>query len=159
MCQRERCQVNPVMGKPSPGTGMRRGWSTTARWCCGRSTTSGGKRCSAPMINPFPLDRPRRGGRSRALHNPLDPWLREQEGRYRSAVAQRPPRAIPDEMFDLLFAALSSHRDRVLVAFWISTGARASELLAARQGDADPGQQRQHCLSDPVYGGAVAGVP
>lgn len=80
---------------------------------------------SAPMINPFPLDRPRRGGRSRALHNPLDPWLWEQEGRYRSAVAQRPLRAIPDEMFELLFAALSSHRDRVLVAFWISTGARA----------------------------------
>ena len=44
-------------------------------------------------------------------------------------------------MFELLFAALSSHRDRALVAFWISTGARASELLGARQGDADPGQQ------------------
>ncbi|MPY81305.1 MAG: tyrosine-type recombinase/integrase, partial [Actinophytocola sp.] len=40
-----------------------------------------------------------------------------------------------------LFARLSSLRDRALVAFWISTGARASELLGARQGDADPGQQ------------------
>jgi site-specific recombinase XerD len=56
-------------------------------------------------------------------------------------VAQRPPRAIPDEMFELLFAALPSHRDRALVAFWISTGARASELPGACQGDADPGQQ------------------
>jgi integrase len=28
-----------------------------------------------------------------------------------------------------------------LVAFWVSTGARASELLGAMQGDADPGQQ------------------
>ena len=44
-------------------------------------------------------------------------------------------------MFERLFAALSSHRDRALVAFWISTGARASELLGACQGDADPGQQ------------------
>ncbi len=26
----------------------------------------------------------------------------------------------------VLFAALPSHRDRALVAFWISTGARAS---------------------------------
>ena len=27
------------------------------------------------------------------------------------------------------------------MAFWVSTGARASELLGAAQGDADPGQQ------------------
>ena len=93
------------------------------------------------MVNPFPLDRSRRGGRSHAHHNPLDPWPREREGRYRSPVAQRPPRGIPDEMFELLFAALGSHRDRALVAFWISTGARACELLGACQGDADPGQQ------------------
>ena len=56
-------------------------------------------------------------------------------------VAQRPPRGIPDEKFEQLFAALASHRDRALVAFWISTGARACELLGACQGDADPGQQ------------------
>jgi len=27
------------------------------------------------------------------------------------------------------------------VAFWVSTGARAAELLGARRADADPGQQ------------------
>ena len=36
---------------------------------------------------------------------------------------------------------LSSHRDRALVAFWISTGARASELLGAAVRDAGPGEQ------------------
>ena len=36
---------------------------------------------------------------------------------------------------------LGSHRDRALVAFWVSTGARAAELLGATAGDADPGQQ------------------
>ena len=36
---------------------------------------------------------------------------------------------------------MGSHRDRALVAFWVSTGARAAELLGARRGDADPGQQ------------------
>jgi site-specific recombinase XerD len=71
----------------------------------------------------------------------MDRWPREKQGRYRSTVAQVPPRAIPDEMFGRLFAALSSHRDRALVAFWISTGARASELLGACQGDVDPGGQ------------------
>ena len=32
-------------------------------------------------------------------------------------------------MFNELFAELGSHRDRALVAFWVSTGARAAELL------------------------------
>ena len=40
-----------------------------------------------------------------------------------------------------MFARLGSHRDRALVAFWVSTGARASELLGATAGDVDPGQQ------------------
>jgi site-specific recombinase XerD len=37
-----------------------------------------------------------------------------------------------------LFAALTSHRDRALVAFYISTGARASELLAVTRGLVSP---------------------
>src|SRR6266498_3084217 len=40
-----------------------------------------------------------------------------------------------------LFARLGSHRDRALVAFYVSTGARASELLSALQGGVDPGRQ------------------
>jgi integrase len=47
----------------------------------------------------------------------------------------------PDEAFNELFAALPSNRDRALVAFWISTGVRAAELLGVRQRDLDPGQQ------------------
>ena len=45
------------------------------------------------------------------------------------------PKAIPDDWFSRLFAALPSNRDRAMVAFWISTGARASELLGMRQCD------------------------
>ena len=41
------------------------------------------------------------------------------------------PRSIPDEEFNEIFARLPSHRDRALVAFYVSTGARASELLSA----------------------------
>ena len=44
-------------------------------------------------------------------------------------------------MFNELFARLPSNRDRALVAFWVSTGARASELLTATCSGADPGQQ------------------
>jgi len=48
---------------------------------------------------------------------------------------------VPDEEFNEIFARLPSHRDRALVAFYVSTGARASELLSATQGGADPGRQ------------------
>ena len=69
------------------------------------------------------------------------PWRPERVGRYRPRVPRRIPRAIPDERFNKLFAALSSNRDRALVAFWISSGVRASELLGVRSCDVDPGQQ------------------
>jgi site-specific recombinase XerD len=96
---------------------------------------------SGPILNPFPLDMSRRSGRANAHHNPMEDWRHERVGRYRPRVRQRTPRAIPDDRFNMLFAALPSDRDRALVAFWISTGARASELLGVRQCDVDPGQQ------------------
>ncbi|MDQ2845236.1 MAG: tyrosine-type recombinase/integrase [Actinomycetota bacterium] len=96
---------------------------------------------SGPMVNPFPLSRTRRGGRANAHHNPMEPFANERGGRYRPRLVQRIPRQIPDARFDELFAALGSHRDRALVALWISTGARASELLGVSCGDVDPGQQ------------------
>jgi integrase len=96
---------------------------------------------SGPMVNPFPLSRSRSGGRANAHHNPMEAFRAERAGRYRPKVPVRAPRQIPDGRFDELFAALGSHRDRALVAFWVSTGARASELLGARCGDVDPGAQ------------------
>jgi site-specific recombinase XerD len=48
---------------------------------------------------------------------------------------------VPDEEFNEIFARLPSHRDRALVAFYVSTGARASELLSVTQGGVDPGRQ------------------
>jgi integrase len=96
---------------------------------------------TGPMVNPFPLSRERRGGRPNAHHNPMEPFRNQRVGLYRPRVATRLPRCIPDEMFNRVFAELGSHRDRALVAMWVSTGARASELLGARCGDVDPGQQ------------------
>src|ERR1019366_3016208 len=88
----------------------------------------------------FPMARGRRG-RANAHHNPMQPFAGERGGRYRPKMARRVPRQIPEEKFGQLFAGLGSHRDRALVAFWVSTGARASELLGATAADADPGQQ------------------
>ncbi len=96
---------------------------------------------SGPIVNPFPLARDRRGGRANAHHNPMEPYRNERAGLYRPRAAKRAPRQIPDARFDELFARLPSHRDRALVAFWVSAAARASELLGARCAGADPGQQ------------------
>lgn len=94
-----------------------------------------------PIVNPFPLDRSRRAGRAHAHHNPMEPYRNERTGLYRPNVPSRIPRAVGDDEFNEIFARLPSHRDRALVAFYVSTGARASELLSATQGGADPGRQ------------------
>jgi site-specific recombinase XerD len=95
-----------------------------------------------PIVNPFPLDRSRRrGGRAHAHHNPMEPYRNQRSGLYRPNVPSRIPRAVADEEFNEIFAKLPSHRDRALVAFYVSTGARASELLSATQGGVDPGRQ------------------
>ncbi|WP_261562504.1 MULTISPECIES: tyrosine-type recombinase/integrase [Frankia] len=132
---------NPVTGRPAPGakyaartvahseTVLRAFYDCHRRWGSG------------PAVNPFPLVRQREEGRAHAHHNPLEPFRNTRVGLYRPTVPKRVPRAIPDERFNELFAALLSHRDRALVAFYVSTGARASELLGTTQADADPGQQ------------------
>jgi site-specific recombinase XerD len=94
---------------------------------------------SGPIVNPFPLDRSRRE-RAHGHHNPMAPFARTRVALYRPKVPARIARSIPDEQFDELFARLSSHRDRALVAFYVSTGARASELLTVTQGGVDPGR-------------------
>ncbi|MDX2565215.1 site-specific integrase [Streptomyces sp. TX20-6-3] len=96
---------------------------------------------TGPVLNPFPLDRSRRGRRAHAHRNPMEPHRNERVGLYRPRLPQRVPRSVPDDEFNEIFARLPSHRDRALVAFYVSTGARASELLTAWQGGADPGRQ------------------
>jgi hypothetical protein len=76
-----------------------------------------------------------------AHHNPMKPYRGGRSGRYRPRLARRAPHHIPEEKFNQLFTALGSHRDRALVAFWLSTGALASELLGATGRDAGPRQQ------------------
>ena len=63
-----------------------------------------------------------------------EPHRGERSGLYRPRLARHAPHHIPEEKFNELFAALGSHRDRALVAFWVSTGARASSCSACRAG-------------------------
>jgi integrase len=131
---------NPVTGKAPPGPGYAPSTvahcETVARAFYEFHVQAG----TGPMVNPFPLARGR-AGRPHAHRSPLEPFRTERAGLYRPRVTRRRPRQIPDEKFSELFAALGSHRDRALVAFWVSAGVRASELLGATAGDADAGQQ------------------
>ena len=133
--------ANPVTGKRSPGSKYASATlahsETVLRTFYDFHLEAG----SGPIMNPFPLVRERAASRAHAHHNPMEPFAGERSGRYRPRVAQRVPRRIPDERFNQVFAQLRSDRDRALVAFWVSTGARAAELLGARGGDVDPGQQ------------------
>ena len=134
---------NPVTGKPSPG---RRYAAATAAHCESVLRQFYDFHLQAgtgPMVNPFLLARAGRatGRGANAHHNPMDRHRNQRAGQLRPRLPQRVPRSIPDEKFNELFALLPSLRDRALVAFWVSTGARASELLGVRQGDVDPGQQ------------------
>ena len=133
------CRWLMVAGKPGSGGGYAPATAahceTVLRHFYGFHLEAG----TGPMVNPFPLARGR--GRPGAHHNPMDPFPRGRAGLFRPRLPQRAPRCIADGQFSELFARLGSHRDRALVAFWVSTGARASELLGATAGDVDPGQQ------------------
>ena len=137
----ERGTPNPVTGKPGPGRkyapSTRAHSESVLRHFYDFHLEAG----TGPMVNPFPLARGRHRGRAGAHHNPMNPHPNAQSGLFRPRLAQRIPRGIPDEQFNRLFAQLVSHRDRALVALWVSTGARASELLSAMRADADPGRQ------------------
>lgn len=161
---RDFCRWLLVAGKPRRPHWRRHGEAETTVWASGAGSPTAATPYAAsvrahsetvlrgfydfrrdagtgPILNPFPLDRSRRGRRAHAHHNPMEPYRNQRAGLYRPTVPARIPRSIPDEVFNELFARLPSHRDRALVAFYVSTGARASELLSATQGGVDPGRQ------------------
>lgn len=93
-----------------------------------------------PLVNPVPAQRGARSGRVNAHHNPMEDFVLRRRATYRQRVPKPVWRAIPDDAADSLFGVLRSNRDRALVSFWLSSGVRASELLALRHGDIDVGR-------------------
>jgi integrase len=155
---RDFCRWLQVAGQPTRGHRRRARDSGPLLWTAGGTPFSASVRAhsetvlrsfydfhcdlgTGPIVNPFPLDRSRRGRRAHAHRNPMDPPRNERSGLYRPRIAVRVPRSVPDDEFNEIFARLTSHRDRALVAFYVSTGARASELLSVVQGGVDPGRQ------------------
>lgn len=95
-----------------------------------------------PLVNPVPTAEHRQGRRVQAHRNPMDPFRPGRRAPLRQKQPALVPRSLSDERFDALFAAMVCDRDRALLAFYVSTGARASELLGVNLDMVDPGTQR-----------------
>jgi len=95
-----------------------------------------------PVVNPVPEAVGRGGQRPTAHASPMTPPERHRRAPLRQKTPARLPRSLPDHLFDALFAAMGCDRDRALLAFYISTGARASELLGVSLDRVDVGEQR-----------------
>jgi len=104
------------------------------------------------LVNPFPRTTPN----PNAHHNPLEPFKTSGRDRYRQKTPRRTPRAIPDAKFEALFRALRSNRDRALITFYVTSGARANEILGLRAGDVDWGDS---LITIYAKGGAFRQVP
>jgi integrase/recombinase XerD len=95
-------------------------------------------RGDGPVMNPVP----RPPGRRHAHHNPLEEFRVYRRAPYRQrCVDVGPGKALTDDFTDRLFAQLVSNRDRALVALYLASGVRASELLGMTGADVDWGGQ------------------
>jgi len=74
----------------------------------------------------------------------------------RQKTPKASPRSIPDAAYDELFVSLRNDRDRAMVALYVSTGARAEELLGLTGADLDFGNNR---ITVTRKGGAVQVLP
>jgi len=94
---------------------------------------------AGPVLNPVPVSAERR--RALSHRSPLEPAPVVRRARLRQKVPAQAPRAIPDHRWDEVFAEMSCDRDRALLEFYVSSGARAGELLGIGLEDIDwPGQ-------------------
>ncbi|WP_406136830.1 tyrosine-type recombinase/integrase [Streptomyces sp. NBC_01089] len=94
-----------------------------------------------PLVSPVP-PQSRDGRRLEAHHNPLEPFRLHRRGAYRQKQVDREPRAVPDDVVEDLFTSLGCHRDRALFSMFLSSGARAAEMLGMTIGVVHPGEGR-----------------
>jgi len=100
---------------------------------------------AGPVVNPVPDTV---GRRAKLAHrSPMEglPGFRRAPLRQRGSVVA--PRSIPDAMVEDLVGVLRSSRDRALITLFLSTGARASELLGVRGDQVDWARQRVWVVS------------
>jgi integrase len=151
--QRERRQpgsaragsVNLKTGKPSLRAGYAPATINHALTVVHGFYSFHGRFRDGPVVNPVPVSAQRR--QVLAHRSPLEPVPVVRRARLRQRVPQQAPRSIPDALWDELLAAMGSDRDRALLEFYVSSGARASELLGVTLEDVDWGGQLIYVVS------------
>ena len=134
--------VNPVTGKTTPGENYAARTRRHARAVIRSFYEYHREMHGRPLVNPFPQARGAEDGQLNAHHNPMQPFRRpSRRAQYQPKEPKPAPRSIPDQAFNDLFAGLACNRDRALISFYISTGARACELLGVPQGLVAPEEQ------------------
>jgi site-specific recombinase XerD len=134
--------VNPVTRKATPGENYAARTRRHARAVVRSFYEYHREMHGRPLVNPFPHVKGEQEGRLNAHHNPMQPFRQpSRRAQYQPKEPRPTPRSIPDQAFNDLFAGLTCNRDRALIAFYISTGARASELLGVSQGLVAPQEQ------------------
>lgn len=99
-----------------------------------------GRTGAGPAVNPVPGGGP--GDRQSAHRSPIAERKPARRSGYRQKMPALIPRAIADDLYLEVFGALTSDRDRAIVALLVSSGARANELLGMDVTDVDWGGQR-----------------
>jgi integrase len=127
--------VNLRTGKPTLASGYARRTINHALSAVSGFYEYHGHLGRGPVINPVPASAQRR--RALAHRSPLENAPVVGRARLRQKVVDRPPRAIPDKLWDALFEAMGCERDRALLEFFVSSGARAAELLGVTPEDVD----------------------
>lgn len=118
--------VNPVTGKATQGENYAARTRRHARAVVRSFYEYHRETHARPLVNPFPKARGVEDEHLNAHHNPMQPFRRpSRRAAYQPKEPKPTPRSIPAQAFNDLFAALTCNRDRALVAFFISTGARA----------------------------------
>jgi integrase len=100
---------------------------------------------NGPVINAVPAVAERRS--VLAHRSPLEPTPRLRRARLRQRVSAAAPKAMPDALWDELFGVMSCDRDRALICMYVSSAARATELLGIDIDDVDWSRQLVHVVS------------
>ncbi len=137
--------VNLKTGKPSLRAGYAPRTINHALTVVGGFYSFHARFGAGPVLNPVPVSAERR--RALAHRSPLEPVPGFRRARLRQKVPVQAPRAIPDHRWEELFAVMGCDRDRALLEFYVSSGARASELLAVGVDDIDWAGQRIYVVS------------
>jgi integrase len=150
--QRERSAASPAAGsvnlvtdKPTLAAGYAKRTINHALSVVSGFYEFHGHHGRGPVVNPVPVSAQRR--RALSHLSPLEPRPATGRARLRQKISDRPPRAIPDERWDELFAAMGCERDRALLEFAVSSGARAAELLGVTADDIDWAGRRIYVIS------------